>query len=75
MCDHTKFEASVNIIRRTNGADESFVGDLAVDVAAHCVQCEQPITFIGLPMGVQLDRPAVSVDHRQARLPAKITMS
>lgn len=74
MCDHTKFEASVNIIRRTNGADETFKGDLAVDLAAHCVSCEQPVIFIGLPMGVDLDRPSVSVDHRQARLPAEITM-
>lgn len=72
-CEHLKFEASVHVIRRTNGPDEIFKGEFAVDVAVHCVHCEQPLIFIGLPMGVDLARPSVSVDHRQARLPAEIT--
>ncbi len=73
-CEHLEFEASVHVIRRTNGPDETFRGDLAVDVAAHCIHCEQPVIFTGLQMGVDLHRPAVSVDHREARLPAQISL-
>ena len=72
MCDHTEFEASVRVTRIENGPSDSFMGDLGVDISAHCIRCEQPVTFIGLPMGVDIDRAAVSVDHRQARLPARI---
>lgn len=75
MCDHIEFEARVRVTRITNGPSDSFMGDLGVDVEAYCIECEQPVTFIGLPMGVDVDRPAVSVDHRSARLPARIRLS
>ena len=70
MCEHLEFEASVQVTRFTS--HEEFMGRLALDVTAYCVECEQPVVFEGMPEGMDSTKPTVSVDRREARLRAII---
>ena len=72
MCEHMEFEASVKVARLLQGPDKTFIGNLAVDVTAYCIRCEQPVLFEGLFVGVDLKKPMVSADLREARLPAYV---
>lgn len=71
MCDHTEFRASVKVSRFTR--EEQTALDLGVDVAVHCMDCEEPVHFLGMPGGVDFKHPTMSVDRREARLPAIIS--
>lgn len=62
-CEHTEFEASVTVNRLED------VKRFAADVRIKCRECGKPFQFIGLPGGLAPDRPTVSVDWTEARLP------
>jgi hypothetical protein len=66
MCDHRSFSASVIVNRFGN--DEKYI----VEVQAHCNDCEMPLKFLGLPMGLDMNGAAVSVDRQEARLAAEV---
>jgi len=62
MCEHKDFEAKVEISRLED------IGRFAADVTIHCKDCNLPFQFLGLPGGLNLEGPAVSVDATEARL-------
>jgi hypothetical protein len=43
-------------------------GRFSADVRIRCAGCGHPMRFIGLPMGLDLNGAAVSVDGKEARL-------
>jgi hypothetical protein len=62
-CEHKEFEASVTVNRIED--KKCF----AADVHIVCSECKRPFCFLGLPGGVLLGRPTVSLDQSEARLP------
>lgn len=43
-------------------------GRFAADIQIKCAECGRPFRFIGLPVGLNLNGAAVSVDLMEARL-------
>lgn len=81
-CPHEHFTAHVDVNRigtienpnprplhvNISGAPiEAF----SADVRISCTQCGEPFRFIGMPAGVMPNRPACSVDEREAHLPIR----
>lgn len=67
-CEHESFEANVNVARIPSvegGPIERWMADVTVK----CVQCGTPFRFIGLPAGVDLNSPMVSIDGTEGRFP------
>ena len=62
-CEHIDFMASVTVNRLED------VVRFVADVTIQCAECGKPFRFLGLPGGVSLDRPTVSIDRTEARLP------
>ncbi len=62
-CEHKEFEARVEVNRLED------VKQFAADVHIQCRDCGMPFRFLGLPAGLRPERPAVSVDGTEARLP------
>ena len=62
-CEHMNFIASVTVNRLED------VKGFAADVHIQCADCDKPFVFVGLPGGLAPDRPTVSVDGTEARLP------
>ncbi len=62
-CTHKEFEASVAVNRIED------IGRFAADVRIVCCECKTPFYFLGLPGGIHIDHPTVSVDATEARLP------
>jgi hypothetical protein len=67
-CPHENFSAKVDVNRITRG-DDGPVYAFAADVAIKCADCGQPFVFLCPDGGVLPDRPAVSVDAQEIRLP------
>ena len=74
-CQHSKFEASVHVVRVTENKGRDFTGRLFLDVTAHCVVCKQPVVFPNLLAGSQPERAIRSWDGREARIPASIAFN
>ena len=62
-CEHTDFEALVTVNRLED------VEQFAADVHIQCRECGRPFRFLGLPGGISLEYPTISVDGTEARLP------
>jgi hypothetical protein len=62
-CEHKEFEASVTVNRIED------VKVFAAVVNIQCRDCGMPFRFLGLPGGVSITRPTVSIDMTEARLP------
>lgn len=62
-CPHEQFRAQVNVGRMLD------TGKFIADIQIHCVNCEEPFRFIGLPAGVDFERPMVSIDGLELRAP------
>lgn len=62
-CPHEQFTSCVSVNRLED------VGRFAADVTIQCVQCGARFQFLGLPGGLSLERPTVSVDGLEARMP------
>ena len=61
-CDHPGFKAEVMVNRLENK------GRFSADVRIECDVCGKKMRFLGLPMGLDLNGAAVSVDGTEARL-------
>lgn len=71
MCKHENFHATVSVGRlAADESGEKIVGFTA-DIKVHCVDCETPFEFLGLPMGYSPVQPMCSVDGTEARMPLK----
>lgn len=66
-CEHHHFSAKVDVNRITDEAGA--VNAFAVDLAVRCADCGEDFAFLCSDVGVLPDRPAVSVDRREMRLP------
>ena len=67
-CLHTNFRANVAVSRLTKTEGGPVTGFTA-DVRIHCEECGMPFVFRGMAMGSSFDRPMVSADGEEARLP------
>lgn len=61
-CDHQDFAAVVEV-NRLEGS-----GRFSADVRIECAECGERFRFLGLPVGLDLNGAAVSVDGCEARL-------
>lgn len=62
-CEHKVFDGSVEVNRFED------IKKFAADVRIHCRECKKPFRFLGLPGGLHPDRPTISIDGTEARLP------
>jgi len=60
-CKHECFMANVEVNRHED------TGRFTANVRIQCDQCGKPMRFIGLPMGVDMNGAAVSVDGTEGR--------
>jgi len=67
-CPHENFEAVVDVNRITETEGGPAVRFNA-DVRITCAGCGTPFRFIGLPAGLDLNSPTVSVDATEGRFP------
>ena len=62
-CEHQNFEADVQVNRIED------IGRFSADVRVKCMDCGVPFRFIGLPSGVDVNSPTVSIDATEGRFP------
>lgn len=62
-CEHHDFHARVAVNRIED------IHAFAADVAIECAECGRKFIFLGLPAGVSIYIPTVSIDSTEARLP------
>jgi len=61
-CKHMNFQAYVSVHRLEDS------GRFSADVKIECAECHLPFQFLGLPLGLDLNGAAMSVDGQEARL-------
>lgn len=66
-CPHLDFKANVNVGRLTN--DSGAVTDFVADIKVECLHCKMPFVFKGLPVGVSMHQPMISLDGHELRAP------
>lgn len=66
-CPHENFRASVNVHRMRKG-DEGPIKVFLAEMAIICDGCGTPLHFLGVPVGVQYDKPSCGVDGTVVRL-------
>ncbi len=64
-CSHENFAAECDV----NRLEDS--GRFLMDVRVQCSDCNERFVFIGLPLGVNLEAPMMSVGGHEARLPIR----
>lgn len=69
-CPHEQFAAQVNVIRLTTTDDGPVTGYTA-ELTVHCGQCGERFRWIGVPAGLQPNRPCCSVDETELRAPLR----
>ena len=62
-CRHEDFVANVAVNRLED------TGGFAADITIRCAECQKPFQFLGLPGGLSPDKPTVSADCPEARMP------
>jgi hypothetical protein len=72
-CEHMDFQANVEVNRLVKEGTGELEG-LSVDVRAVCVACNEPVIFHGqgITVGMLSDRPCISVDGAELRIPARM---
>ncbi len=69
-CEHYNFYSQCRVGRLTDGEDGPVTGYHA-DIKIKCMDCGQSFEFVGLPGGFNFQKPTVSFDATEARLPIK----
>lgn len=67
-CEHEDFVATVDVARITE-VEEGTVAGFYAEVRIHCVVCDEPFVFRGLPIGMSQAEPRMSPDGTEVRLP------
>lgn len=70
QCEHMDFHAAVEVARVTDGEDGPIAYFMA-NVRIRCAQCEQEMTFLGLPRGLNPSEPMAGAGGLEARLPIR----
>ncbi len=68
-CKHRNFRSDVAVNRIIEGDSIVFNADIRIK----CVDCGLPFEFTGIPWGVDVRSPHVSIDKMEARLPISPT--
>jgi hypothetical protein len=72
MCNHPDFEAVVNVGRISIDEDalnKDEIDHFVADIKVQCAKCKQRFGFRVPDVGLLPDRPAVSVDALEMRVP------
>lgn len=62
-CPHADFQASVSVHRFLD------TGKFMADVLVRCARCGEPFRFVGVPSGLDFERPMCSIDGLELRAP------
>ncbi len=63
ICKHPDFAARVVVNRLED------TGRFMADVTVNCSACGEPFRFVGVPFGVSMAQPMVSIDGFELRIP------
>ena len=66
-CKHENFNANVSVNRIVN--DSGIVIDFLADLKIHCLDCDLPFSFKGLPKGFSGNQASSDLFALEARLP------
>jgi hypothetical protein len=69
-CDHEDFVASVVVNRLKTVAGGPVTG-FSCDVRVECAECQEPMVFIGAPLGLLATEPTRSVDGTELHAPLR----
>lgn len=69
-CQHEVYKVHAQVCEIVQDENNAVYG-WRLEVTVHCLQCNMPFQFIGLPEGYDTTEPTSSPDHTQARLPIK----
>lgn len=69
-CDHPSFNARVDVIRVQDSEGAPVTGYLA-EVRLTCAACSEAFAFPGLPVGMRMDGPSVSLSGLVLRVPVQ----
>jgi hypothetical protein len=67
ICKHEHFAILIDIAKVVMPPD-GHIQHMA-DLRLICTDCREPFHWQGVPMGASLDRPAVSIDGLELRIP------
>jgi hypothetical protein len=62
-CPHENFDATVAVGRFLD------TGRFMADISVHCTDCGEPFRFMGVPAGLDWERPMVSIDGLELHAP------
>ena len=62
-CTHEQFGAVVNVYRMLD------TGTFMADVSIKCATCDVPMRFVGVPAGVNFERPMCSITGDELHAP------
>ncbi len=65
-CTHNNFFVQANIAKVT---DTEEIEAIVAEITIKCEDCDTQFQFLELPLGLAYDRPTMSVDGLEARLP------
>lgn len=68
-CPHLNFEAVVEVARIEDRVGLEGGPRLMAHVQVRCAECKTRCQFVGLPMGLDFQKPMVSVDGFELRAP------
>lgn len=68
-CQHEDFSASVNIVPLVHDDAADSANVFMAEIRIVCAECEKPLGFKGVPCGVSLVEPMVSIDGLELRIP------
>lgn len=69
-CPHENFHAHVDV-NRLSSEEGGPITAYSAEVRLRCMDCDEQFRFIGCPAGLLPDRPAVSVDESELRIPIR----
>lgn len=70
-CPHENFMAVVEINRFTDETNPDLAG-LAAEIHAWCTGCDEAVVWHVPDLGMLADRPTVSPDGRELRVPCRV---
>lgn len=62
-CQHLQFTAQADVMRLED------ISRWVAELRIWCIDCGLPFSFTGLPLGISVDRPTLSIDATEVRLP------
>lgn len=71
ICAHENFEVRADVCRLTKTDDGPLTG-LSMEVTGRCVDCGEPLVFRCPDFGMVADRPAMSPNGQEIRIPFRV---